>query len=145
MKTINDSMTQDHRRCDEIFVEMEQAIMQHKWPEADRLCQAFINSMEHHFKIEEELLFPALLKATTQANGPVNVMMMEHEQMRHLMSQLVSSLDNMTRSLSAGYVETLLVTMQQHNMKEESILYPMADNTVPDVSVVIDKAYSESA
>ncbi|MEW8070173.1 MAG: hemerythrin domain-containing protein [Candidatus Thiodiazotropha endolucinida] len=145
MKTINDSMTQDHRRCDELFVEMEQAIMQHKWPEADRLCQEFIASMEHHFKIEEELLFPALLKATTQANGPVNVMLMEHEQMRHLMSQLVSSLDNMTRSLSAGYVDTLLVTMQQHNMKEESILYPMADNTVPGVSDVITKAYSESA
>ncbi|MET0068479.1 MAG: hemerythrin domain-containing protein [Candidatus Thiodiazotropha sp.] len=144
MKTINDSMAQDHRRCDELFIDLEQAIMQHEWSEAERLCQEFIESMEHHFKIEEELLFPVLLKATAEARGPVNVMLAEHAQMRQLMSQLVDSLDAMSRTLSAGYVDTLLVTMRQHNMKEESILYPMADEAVPAVGDAIAKAYSES-
>ncbi|MEW8585427.1 MAG: hemerythrin domain-containing protein [Candidatus Thiodiazotropha sp.] len=144
MKTINDSMAQEHRRCDELFIDMEQAIMQHRWSEADRLCREFIDSMEHHFKIEEELLFPVLLKATAEARGPINVMLAEHAQMRHLMSQLVSSLENMSRTLSAGYVDTLLVTMQQHNMKEEGILYPMADKAVPAAGDAIAKAYSES-
>ncbi|MEW8508429.1 MAG: hemerythrin domain-containing protein [Candidatus Thiodiazotropha sp.] len=145
MKMINDSMTQDHRRCDELFVDMEQAIMQHKWPEAERLCREFNAAMEHHFKIEEELLFPALLKATDDARGPVNIMLMEHTQMRHLMSQLALSIDDISRSNSAGFADTLLVTMQQHNMKEEGILYPMADNAVPAVGDTIDRMQSESA
>ncbi|PVV08036.1 MAG: hypothetical protein B6D77_12745 [gamma proteobacterium symbiont of Ctena orbiculata] len=145
MKTINDSMVLDHRRCDELFIEMEQAILQHKWPEANRLCQEFTASMEHHFKIEEELLFPALEAASPQASGPINMMMLEHDQMRHLMSQLTSSLENMTNTLSAGYIDTLLVTMQQHNMKEENILYPLADSAVPDIAKNIAKAFTESS
>ncbi|MEW8423583.1 MAG: hemerythrin domain-containing protein [Candidatus Thiodiazotropha sp.] len=145
MKTINDSTIKDHRRCDEIFVAMEQAIMQHSWPEAEQLCRDFTLAMEHHFKIEEELLFPLLLKATAAAREPVNAMLMEHAHMRHLILQLTDLLYNMSTTLSAGYVETLFVTMQQHNMKEESILYPMADKVVPDAGDVIAKAYSESA
>ncbi|MCU7846364.1 MAG: hemerythrin domain-containing protein [Candidatus Thiodiazotropha sp. (ex Monitilora ramsayi)] len=143
METIKDSMTQDHRRCDDIFVEMEQAIVQQQWPEADRLCREFIASMEHHFKIEEELLFPELEKAAPQAGGPVNVMTMEHDQMRHLMKQLASSVDKKSKELSTGYSDTLLVTMQQHNIKEESVLYPMADNAVPVLADEIAKAYAE--
>ncbi len=31
-----------------------------------------------------------------------------------------------------GFSETLLIMMQQHNLKEESILYPMADSVLAD-------------
>ncbi|MCU7940892.1 MAG: hypothetical protein KZQ64_14615 [gamma proteobacterium symbiont of Bathyaustriella thionipta] len=35
--------------------------------------------------------------------------------------------------------ETLMVTMQQHNMKEEQILYPMIDQSLPNAVEIIER------
>ncbi len=35
--------------------------------------------------------------------------------------------------------ETLMVLIQQHNMKEEQILYPMADNAIPDSASLVER------
>lgn len=134
MKTTDYSTTGWHRRCDEVFREMEQAILQHRWTEADSLCKEFIASMEYHFKIEEELLFPILVNAGTQAIEPVNAMIMRHDDMRQLMAQLTASLDNMFKSLSADCVEVLLVNLKQQ----------LSDNTTNIVDDIA-KGYSESA
>ena len=59
--------------------------------------------------------------------GPTKVMRMEHQQMRNLlarMSEAVSSGDG-EEILEVG--ETMMILMQQHNVKKEGILYPMAD------------------
>ncbi|MES9852311.1 MAG: hemerythrin domain-containing protein [Candidatus Thiodiazotropha sp. L084R] len=145
MNTINELMKRDHLRCDEIFIALEQSIHKHQWQEAIRLCATFTASMEYHFKVEEEILFPALLKKAPQVGMPVDVMLVEHEQMRHLISQLATSLDDMSKESATGFAETLLVTMQQHNTKEERVLYAMADSTVPHALEMIGSMYSESA
>ncbi|MCU7830830.1 MAG: hemerythrin domain-containing protein [Candidatus Thiodiazotropha sp. (ex Myrtea sp. 'scaly one' KF741663)] len=144
METITNSMTHDHRRCDEIFVNMEQAIIRKEWRDAEQLMGEFVQSMEHHFEIEEGKLFPVLEEMSSQASGPVNVMIMEHDQLRHLISQLNSAISKELKELAAELSDTLLVTMQQHNMKEENVLYPMADRIVPDLSVEIASHLVES-
>ncbi|MCU7810134.1 MAG: hemerythrin domain-containing protein [Candidatus Thiodiazotropha sp. (ex Notomyrtea botanica)] len=144
METIANSMTHDHRRCDEVFVNMEQAIIRKEWRDAEQLMGEFVQSMEHHFEIEEGKLFPALEEMGSQASGPVNVMIMEHDQLRHLILQLKSAISKELKELAAELSDTLLVTMQQHNMKEENVLYPMADRTVPDLSVEIASHLVES-
>jgi iron-sulfur cluster repair protein YtfE (RIC family) len=37
----------------------------------------------------------------------------------------------------AGNTETLLIMMQQHNMKEEHVLYPMCDQHLADLADVL--------
>jgi len=59
--------------------------------------------------------------------GPTQVMRMEHEQMRSLIASLTDVVEQQDQSEFLGEAETLLVLMQQHNMKEEQILYPMID------------------
>ena len=43
------------------------------------------------------------------------------------LAQLRAALDSRDLDEFAGEAETLLIMMQQHNMKEENILYPMCD------------------
>jgi hemerythrin-like domain-containing protein len=62
--------------------------------------------------------------------GPTQMMRMEHIQMRELFDQLDASLKRQDSDAFLGDCETLLIIMQQHNMKEEQMLYPMADQVL---------------
>lgn len=76
------------------------------------------------------MLFPAFENATGMRQGPTQVMRMEHGQMRALVGQMEAALAARDGEGYAGAAETLLILMQQHNMKEENILYPMCDQSL---------------
>ena len=124
----------DHRRCDELFLTLESALTAADWKNAAVQVGAFESAMKHHFEVEEEELFPALEAATPQAQGPIHVMTMEHVQMLHMIRRLALAIEGRLKVDALGLSETLLMTIQQHNVKEENILYPMADRYVPEVS-----------
>jgi hemerythrin-like domain-containing protein len=125
--TISQFMTDDHRRCDEVFADAEAAVDQGDWETAATVANEFLDAMEAHFRMEEEVLFPALENKTGMTDGPTQVMRQEHEQMRVLFNQMRLALEIQEEDDFLGTSETLLITMQQHNMKEEGIVYPMSD------------------
>ena len=84
-------------------------------------------AMEHHLTVEETILFPAFEQKTGMTGGPTMIMREEHKQMRDLFLQLQFALDGKAGGEFLDTTETLLMLMQQHNMKEEGILYPMSD------------------
>jgi iron-sulfur cluster repair protein YtfE (RIC family) len=127
MQTIADFMSADHHVCDEAFAVAEQAALDKNWSEAETLFNVFRTDMARHFRMEENELFPTLLAANGPA-GPVQMMRMEHEQMNALIGQMAGTLARHDAQGYGGVAETLLIVMQQHNLKEEQILYPMADH-----------------
>jgi hemerythrin-like domain-containing protein len=127
MTTIRDFMTEDHRRCDDVFAEVEQAIASGDWDGATASFSRFHAGVLQHFATEESLLFPAFEEKTGMTMGPTQVMRSEHVQMRELMAAAAESLAAKDADGYSGNAETLLIMMQQHNMKEENILYPMCD------------------
>lgn len=126
MNTIAEIMSADHNSCDNEFALAEQAALANNWSEAETAFNAFRNDMAHHFKMEEEVLFPTLI-AAGGPSGPVQVMRMEHTQIRGLLEQMAAAVAYKDAEEYGGLSETLLIVMQQHNHKEEQILYPMAD------------------
>lgn len=132
MTTIAGFLTDDHRHCDESFVAAEQLMAEGQWEEADRRYREFAAAMEHHFAREEELLFPAFEAATGMTAGPTLVMRNEHRQIRQAMAALREALGRRDRRDCLGITETLLLLMQQHNSKEENILYPMSDRALSE-------------
>ena len=63
-----------------------------------------------------------------------------HAQMRELLEDMRASIERRERDAFLGLSETLLVIMQQHNAKEEQILYRMADQVLGEsVPEVIDR------
>jgi iron-sulfur cluster repair protein YtfE (RIC family) len=83
--------------------------------------------MQNHFAAEEDVLFPAFEVKTGMTMGPTQVMRDEHAQMNDLMMAAYQSLLAKDADDYSGNTETLLIMMQQHNMKEEHVLYPMCD------------------
>lgn len=129
MSTLAEYMSADHKDCDEAFALAEEAALDSQWESAEAAFNAFRRDMKRHFRKEEEVLFPALLEAGGPA-GPVQVMRMEHAQMNDLIEQMAASVAVNNSKGYGGLSETLLIVMQQHNLKEEQILYPIMDRVL---------------
>jgi len=125
MPTIKDYLTNDHRKCDEIFAQMEEKAGS-SLADAKELAQAFVDDMEHHFQMEERVMFLEFETKTGMTQGPTAMMRQEHMQMRGLMTQLLESINENNSDRFFGTSETLMILLQQHNMKEEQMLYSMA-------------------
>ncbi len=94
-----------------------------------------IRALRRHIYLEEEFLFPLLCEAEPGLAAPVFVMLREH-------AQIWAALDSLERDLDADATGTGLVLTRQltvrllhHNLKEEKILYPRADDVLPPAAV----------
>jgi len=125
MSTIKEYLSNDHRRCDEIFAAMEESA-NNSLSDAKEITQEFIEASEHHFQMEERVMFAEFEQKTGMTEGPTQMMRHEHAQMRTLMKQLLEALVADNKDKFFGFSETLMILMQQHNMKEEQMLYTMA-------------------
>ena len=127
MDKIGAYLTPDHRHCDGYFSTAEAAALQSDWDAAAIQLDQFLSAMQQHFTKEETVLFPAFEQCTHHTEGPTEVMRMEHTQMRELFQDLQQALVSHNASTYAGASETLLILMQQHNLKEEQMLYRMCE------------------
>jgi hemerythrin-like domain-containing protein len=93
----------------------------------------------HHGK-EEDLLFPAMIEAGfSRDSGPIPVMLAEHQTGRGHVRAMGQAL----QALKAGRLEEwdgfngnareYIDLLRQHIIKEDNILYPMADARIPRV------------
>lgn len=139
METISSFLTKDHRACDEKFANMENAIASENWDESISNLDKFIEDLLHHFDMEEKVMFPAFEDRTGMTQGPTAMMRMEHDQMRGLLEDLKTDIRQKNKNHFFGVSESLMMLMQQHNMKEEQMLYAMADNHLShEVPAVIE-------
>lgn len=130
MDSFAEFFTRDHGRCDGLFVDAETAVAQADWTRAAVAHAAFRRAMAHHFAMEESVLFPAFEAVTASTAGPTQVMRSEHAQMNGLFDAMDAALAARDGDAFLGQAETLLWLMRQHNLKEENILYPMADRVL---------------
>lgn len=123
-------LPEHHRLCDDAFVAAENAVGRGDWAAAKPALERFQAQMHAHFDAEENVLFPEFEEITGMTQGPTQMMRYEHEQMRALLEQLDGACSTRDADGYAGAAETLLMLMQQHNIKEENILYPMCDRAL---------------
>ena len=130
MSTLNDGpkvfFTAEHRACDALWADLEAAVERRDDDGARELWTAFDMRCRRHFAMEEEVLFPALEAATGMVGGPMAVMRIEHEQMRRVLDAMASAAQAADFELVADHGDTLLMLVQQHNVKEEGVVYAMA-------------------
>lgn len=100
---------------------------------ADRLAAA-VAALRRHIYVEEEFVFPALSAGGLVA--PIFVMLREHAQIWQTLDALERDAAAASRVPTASQLcHQLLVQLQHHNIKEERILYPEADQALPAEAV----------
>jgi hemerythrin-like domain-containing protein len=129
MMTIKGFMTEHHKACDEMLANVEQAVGAKNFDTAIMLFEEFRDEILKHFDMEETYLFPMFEeKHSMTGGGPVQVMTMEHEQVRGLFLKLEEALALKESDRFFSLSESLMILIQQHNMKEEQMLYTMIQN-----------------
>lgn len=125
-----DFFTRDHRHCDDVWARVEAAAQQGDGAAIQGAFAEFQHSMLRHLGWEEDVLFPAFEGATGMAGGPTMVMRSEHDQMRKVLVAMADAVDQGEVDSLLDLGDTLLMLIQQHNVKEEGMLYPMAENAL---------------
>ncbi len=104
---------------------------------ANELAVKIIGAEPHHQR-EEQVLFPAIEEVGI--SGPTQVMRMEHEVMREMKHDLKSETENIDVDWSvrvekvSQLILELCSTLRQHIDKENNILYPMALQSITEVT-----------
>ena len=127
MKTLLEFMQIHHGQCDQLYADGENSLLDEQMEEGVGQITTFLSEMERHFLMEETVLFPTFEDINGMRQGPTQVKRMEHQQIRNLLVRMSDTVTRMDRDQILEVGETLLILMQQHNMKEEGILYPMVD------------------
>ncbi len=137
---ISNFMRDEHRMCDDSFAKTEQAVNSGNFKEAFEHFEKFMIDTLKHFDKEEEILFPKFEEVTGNTEGPTKVMCYEHNQVRGLLEQLKDAIDKEDKDRFFSIADTIMILLQQHNMKEEQMLYAMCDRVLaPQASELVEK------
>jgi len=128
---ISNYMRSEHRECDEIFTAAEKSVIDGDFDKAEKQFLLFANDTIKHFKKEEESLFPTFEKVSGSTEGPTKVMRYEHEQIRGLIGKMGETIESKDKDAFLSIAESMMILLQQHNMKEEQMLYAMCDRIIP--------------
>jgi hemerythrin-like domain-containing protein len=123
-------MRDDHRACDHLYTDAENALAAKNSDEAKRLFGELYRATNHHFDMEERELFVTFEKRTGMVNGPTQMMRFEHQQLRTQLESMQKALSDERYNDFFGIGESMMIMLQQHNMKEEQMLYPMIDRAL---------------
>lgn len=123
METLSEALIGDHRYCDGLFAETEEAARKSKWDLYRERLRALADALGRHFAFEEDEVFPAFERASGMSGGPTEVMREEHSQMKTTLALLTAAAPEQDPEGCIAELDTLFTLMQQHNVKEEMVLY----------------------
>jgi regulator of cell morphogenesis and NO signaling len=96
---------------------------------------AFVRELDPHSEREEGALFPLMAKYIGRQVGPIAVMEYEHELAKNnlktfgeAMEQVKEPVDAERAKKIASYALQAHAVLTDHFMKEENVLFPMAEN-----------------
>lgn len=133
-------LERDHKEIDDLFKTYQDAKRGGGAALKEVFCE-FDDRLRRHIDWEEEFLFPIFERRTEGQMGgrPTVIMRHEHEQIKMYLGLIADALEsNETHQV---YEEALLTTLQEHNRKEENILYPWFDRelTEEETDAIVQK------
>lgn len=100
-----------------------------------------IRALRRHIYLEEAFLFPVLHQANPGLAAPVFVMLREHAQIWATLDALECEPDGDTGHALCRQLASQLL---HHNLKEERVLYPRADDALPPAAAERLRAFLRS-
>ncbi|MFC4184309.1 hemerythrin domain-containing protein [Saccharococcus thermophilus] len=101
--------------------------------------QALVTELDPHSEREEGVLFPMMAQYIGRTFGPIAVMEYEHDQAKQRLAsfltktaELPETVDRESAAALANEVIEAYHILAEHFMKEENVLFPMAERLLSD-------------
>ncbi len=91
-----------------------------------KLFEELQKDIKAHLKEEEELLFPELIKKMGTSATSLQLILKEHEEIKHLLSEIEKIVNNGNISQIYSAVHSLTSKLEDHLRKENNLLYSIA-------------------
>jgi hemerythrin-like domain-containing protein len=140
-----DELMSEHRVIERVIavleaganrLEQNQEVRAGLFIEATYFIKGFADGCHH--KKEEGVLFPSMIAhGLPSEGGPIGVMLAEHEQGRVITRQLRQAAESLEAGDATARAEVIKNArgyaglLRQHIMKEDNILFPMAERVLP--------------
>ncbi|MDE3840384.1 hemerythrin [Bacillus methanolicus] len=99
----------------------------------------FLSHLDPHSEREEGVLFPMMAKYIGSTTGPIAVMEYEHDQAKRNIAAFLEKTTMLDKEVNmeaakelASYVINAYMILTEHFMKEENVLFPMAERMLSD-------------
>src|ERR1043166_5604200 len=99
--SINDFLTEDHRRLDDLLEEFQESKPKHS-ARAKELLARFVSALHRHLRGEESILFP-LFEQKSGRTGLTRTLLAEHQEIRERLDALSEKLEE--TDADSGYEE----------------------------------------
>ncbi len=142
-KKATEALMSDHRTIEKVLSLVEKLVAGsvevslETWGKTVDFIKNFADKC-HHLK-EEKVLFPFLeTKGVPREGGPIGMMLLEHEEGRGYVRAMAEALahggenPDMTKGVLIENAGAYLRMLKQHIMKEDEVLFPMADDALSD-------------
>lgn len=140
MSSAIETLVRQHRDCDQALEDLEACLRNPGWEAAAGAFARLEAALQGNFSAEEERLFPAFEQVVGSASGPTAMMRHEHDEVRALLDNAREWLQLRNANALAAELDTLVVLLQQHNLKEENVLFPMCRMRVPGLDALLANA-----
>jgi hemerythrin-like domain-containing protein len=116
-------------------------------PTTQEAAQAFLTfwneHINRHFREEEEVLLPAFARYGDPWEPPVVRMLVEHIQIRRLVSDLANQVTAGSGTPSSDTMHALGTLLHDHIRHEEDVLFPLIESAIPsEVLLGLPEAFS---
>ncbi len=129
MPTVSAELTEHHRRCWELFDEVEEIVRASDWAAFNRKLVALREEILGHFRFEEERLFPVYEEATGLRDG-TRELRTQHDDIRAILWALSSASAAHDPESCREEFDTLALLFRQHTETEEGMMYPAFERTL---------------
>jgi uncharacterized protein (DUF2249 family) len=132
-RTVTEFLQSDHTRLDSLYDTFSKAVSEGDWNRAASGFAEFNHGLRRHIRGEEEILFPLFEEKTgmTEA-GPTHVMKTEHIDIREILDKIEGAIQSQEADRATESANRLRLTLGDHNMKEENVLYPESDSFISE-------------
>ena len=131
LRGVTEALGWDHDRLDALEVSAMEDWVAGETRAAARLHLRFVFGLLRHIRFEESVLFPEFERVSGMPadRGPTTVMRVEHRSIEALLEDMREAVASGVRPAEPTRAD-LRALLHQHNVKEESVLYPMLDRAL---------------
>jgi regulator of cell morphogenesis and NO signaling len=123
------------RAAADIGMDQEKTDWSRQLAELKEMVDAFVRELDPHSEREEGILFPLMAKYIGRQVGPIAVMEYEHDLAKNNLKMFGEVMEQVKKPVNAerakeiaSYALQAHAVLSDHFMKEENVLFPMAEN-----------------